>query len=166
MDGVKKTHSADGVPAAPRFRRSPDGRLHLLSPSGPIAVRLQQCFPWSDPNRFYSLRNDDDEEVALIEDPSVLDLESRQALDEALREAGFVLEVVRVLDVDEEIEIRHWTVETRQGPRTFQTHRDAWPRDLPGGGMLIRDVAGDLYHLANPKTMDKRTRELLWSFVD
>jgi hypothetical protein len=34
------------------------------------------------------------------------------------------------------------------------------------GGLLIRDVAGDLYHLAEPAKLDKRSRELLWAFVD
>ena len=34
------------------------------------------------------------------------------------------------------------------------------------GGILIRDVAGDLYGLAAPGSMDKRSRELFWAFVD
>ena len=83
-----------------------------------------------------------------------------------MAEAGFVLEVTRVLDIEEEVEIRQWTVETRQGKRAFQTHLDDWPRVLPGGGLLIRDVAGDLYRLGDPKQMDRASRELLWAFVD
>jgi hypothetical protein len=71
-----------------------------------------------------------------------------------------------VLDIDEEIEIRQWTVETKQGNRSFQTHLDDWPRVLPSGGLLIRDVAGDLYRLADPSTLDKKSRALLWAFVD
>jgi len=31
---------------------------------------------------------------------------------------------------------------------------------------LIRDVAGGLYHLADPAALDKRSRALLWAFVD
>ena len=92
--------------------------------------------------------------------------ESRHALEQALAEAGFVLEVVRVLDIEEEVEIRQWTVETVHGRRSFQTHLDDWPRVLPRGGLLIRDVAGDLYRLAAPQKMDRRSRELLWAFVD
>jgi hypothetical protein len=52
------------------------------------------------------------------------------------------------------------------GNRSFQTHLDDWPRVLPGGGLLIRDVAGDLYRLADPKRLDKKSRALLWAFVD
>ena len=31
---------------------------------------------------------------------------------------------------------------------------------------LIRDVAGGLYHLADPAALDKRSRALPWAFVD
>lgn len=143
-----------------------DGRLVAVLGRRTVPVKLRQCFPWSEPSRHVSLRDADDREVALIADPATLDAESRQALELALAEAGFVLEVTRVLEIEEEIEIRQWSVETQQGPRMFQTHLDDWPRTLPGGGLLIRDVAGDLYRLADPATMDRKSRALLWAFVD
>ena len=151
---------------APTLRISPDGRLVVLVNDEPVPVRLRQCFPWSEPRLHLSLRNDEDREVAIVDDPAELDAESREALEHALAEAGFVLEVTRVLDIDEEVEIRQWTVDTRQGRRSFQTHLDDWPRTLPNGGLLIRDVAGDLYRLATPSSMDAKSRELLWAFVD
>ncbi len=91
---------------------------------------------------------------------------ARRVLEEALAAAGFVFEVTRVTTIEEEVEIRHWRVDTRQGPRSFQTRLDAWPRVLPHGGLLIRDVAGDLYHLADPGALDPQSRALLWAFVD
>ena len=148
------------------LHRGDDGRLVAVIDGDPVSVKLRQCFPWSEPHRFLSLRNDEDEEIALVEDPAALDDESREALERALAEAGFVLDVTRVLSIDEEVEIRHWTVETAQGGRTFQTHLDEWPRVLPGGGLLVRDVAGDLYRLLAPERMDAHSRELLWVFVD
>ena len=143
-----------------------DGRLVAVVGERTVPVKLRQCFPWSEPTRHISLRDTEDKEVALIDAPASLDAESRQALELALAEAGFVLEVTRVLEIEEEIEIRQWTVETQQGDRSFQTHLDDWPRMLPGGGLLIRDVAGDLYRLADPKRLDKKSRALLWAFVD
>jgi hypothetical protein len=148
------------------LRTSPDGRLLARIGGKWVTVRLRQCFPWSEPGRHVSLRDDADEELALVEDPTALAPESRRALERAIAEAGFVLEVTRVLDVKEEVEIRQWTVETKHGKRSFQTHLDDWPRVLPVGGLLIRDVAGDLYRLPAPQTLDARSRELLWAFVD
>lgn len=148
------------------LRSAGDGRLVAMVGGSPVTVRVRQCFPWSEPRRHLSLRDAEDREIAHVEDPMQLDSESRRALEQALDEAGFVLDVTRVISIDEEVEIRQWTIETRQGRRSFQTHLDDWPRTLPGGGLLIRDVAGDLYRLAAPKQMDKKSRELLWPFVD
>jgi Domain of unknown function (DUF1854) len=148
------------------LRSSNDGRLVALVDGEPVAVRLRQCFPWSEPDRHLSLRDAEDNEIALVRDPAELDPESRDALERAIAEAGFVLEVTRVLSIEEEVEIRQWVVETRQGRRSFQTHLDDWPRALPSGGLLIRDVGGDLYRLAAAQVLDRRSRDLLWAFVD
>ena len=150
---VRLTHRADGTLCATRG-------------TGQQPVVVRPCFPWSEPQRFISLRDDGNAEVALVKDPAELDAASRQALERAMAEAGFLLEVTRVLSVEEEVEIRHWQVLTRQGPRSFQTRLDDWPRSLPGGGFLIRDVGGDLYHLPPPAQLDPKSRELLWAFVD
>jgi hypothetical protein len=151
---------------SPKLRTGVDGRLFAILDDEAVGVRLRQCFPWSEPHRHLSLRDDDECEVVFIEDPSRLEDESRRAIEHALAVAGFVLQVTRVIDIDEEVEIRHWTVETAHGRRSFQTPLDYWPRVLPGGALLIRDVAGDLYRLPEPSDLDYRSRELLWAFVD
>jgi hypothetical protein len=151
--------------AAIRLRTASDGRLIAFTERGSVSVRVRQCFPWSEPHRHLSLRDIEDREVALIEDPATLGTVSREALERALAEAGFVLEVTRVVSIEEEVEIRQWEVETRHGDRSFQTHLDDWPRQLPGGGLLIKDVAGDLYRLTVTE-LDKHSRDLLWAFVD
>jgi len=168
MSTALKAHLAlrglDGAEFA--LRHAGDGRLVAVISGRTVDVRLRQAFPWSEPDRFLSLRDADDREMALVEDPAELDGESRQALERALEEAGFVLRVERVVDIDEEVEIRQWTVDTVSGRRLFQTHLDDWPRVLSDGGLLIRDVAGDLYRLPDPTGLDRKSRELLWAFVD
>jgi len=149
-----------------RLERRRDGQLWLTRDGRGCAVRIARCFPWSARSRFISLRDDERREVLLVEDPAALDTASRETLEDALVEADFVLEVVRILEIDEEIEIRCYDVETRQGRRTFQTRRDDWPRIVPGGGVLIRDVAGDLYYIARPAALDAASRALLEVFVD
>ena len=148
------------------LERRADGQLWATRDGEERTVRVRRCFPWSEPGRLLSLRDHDDEEVALVVDPTTLDARSRASLEEALVEAGFVLHVTRVRQIEEEVEIRRWHVETREGPRRFVTRLDDWPRALPGGGLLIRDVAGDLYQLADPARVDRESRALLWAFVD
>ena len=146
--------------------RSDDGQLWTEGTGGPAPVRVVRCFPWSEPGRYLSLRDADDEEVALVGDVAELKPDSRRALAYALLEAGFVLEIEAVLHVEEEIEIRTFEVRTRQGVRKFQTMRDEWPRDLPGGGLLIHDVGGDLYLLRDPEGLDPKSKKLLFAFLD
>jgi hypothetical protein len=148
------------------LERRADGRLWATRKGAARPVQVKRCFPWSEPGRYVSLRDDDEDEVAVVADPAALDDQSRAALAAELANAGFVFEVTGVLEIEEEVEIRHWRVMTRQGERQFQTRLDDWPLELPGGGLLIRDVAGDLYRLEDPRTLDRTSRRLLWAFVD
>ncbi len=153
-----------------RVWRGNDGQLWAQSPNAtdgePRAVRVCRLFPWSHPTHYVSLRDGDDEEVSLVRQPADLDAASREALEVALAEAGFVMEIEAILSVEEEIEIRTFVVETAQGRRTFQTERDEWPGELEGGGLLIRDVAGDLYAVRHPDQLDALSQKLLWVFID
>ena len=149
-----------------RLERGSDGQLWARRGGSARAVRVTRCFPWSEPGRYLSLRDGEDEEVALIHDLAELGPDSRRALAESLIEAGFLLQVESVEKVEEEIEIRTFRVRTRQGVRSFQTLRDEWPRQMPGGGLLIRDVVGDLYFIPSPASLDQKSRKLLWPFLD
>ncbi len=150
----------------PMLERRVDGRLWVRVNGTEEPVRVHRCFPWSEPARFLSLRDGENREVAMVADMGDLDQDSREALEAALVEAGFVLKVTRIRAVDEEVEIRSWKVETEQGSRSFQTKLDDWPLTVPGGGIVIRDVSGDLYHVAEPEALDEKSRVWLWAFVD
>ena len=162
-------------PEAPEPIREPDrlrlewraDGLHVIDDDGTHrSVTARRCFPWSAPGTHVSLRDCEEEEVALVESVADLDEASREAVERALAESSFVMEIVRIDSIEEEFEIRAWNVRTRQGPRRFQTRRDEWPRELPGGGHLIRDVAGDVYRVADSGALDEQSRELLWAFMD
>ena len=148
------------------LERRGDGQLWAILNGASRPVRVHRCFPWSEPDQFLSLRDQENQEVALVTHLGELGEESREALAASLLEAGFVLRVTSIVEVDEEIEIRSWKVETEQGPRSFQTKLDDWPWEVPGGGIVIRDVAGDLYFVANPEAMDEKSKKWLWAFVD
>jgi hypothetical protein len=148
------------------LERGADGRLRAHSGDEQSIVHVQRCFPWSEPGQFISLRDDDGEEFALVADLAELDESARAVLQEVLAEAGFIFDVESVLELEEEVELRNWQVLTNQGARQFQTRLDDWPRKLPDGGLLIRDVTGDFYRVADPAKLDRKSRALLWAFVD
>lgn len=142
-----------------------DGRLWVSRKGDEWTVRVTRCFPWSKPDRYVSLRDNEENEVVLVVSLTDLKEESRQAVEKALAEAGFVLDIVKVLDITEDFEIRSWEVITRQGPRKFQTALDDWPHVVPGGGLVIRDISGDLFFIDDPDTLDESSRKMLWAFI-
>ncbi len=167
MIAVRETPGRRATPSPElTLAHGSDGFLVATRHGTSRSVRVRLTFPWSEPTRLVSLRDDDDTEFALVRDAADLDPASRAALEQALEQAGFVFGITQVLAVDEEVEVRHWRVTTRQGERRFQTRLDDWPRTLPAGGLLIRDVGGDLYHIPEPEELDNRSRDLLWAFVD
>ncbi len=149
-----------------RLERRSDGQLWASSGNTLCPVWVRRCFPWAAPGRFVSLRDRDEVEVALVRSLKDLDPTSRAALQGVLVESGFVLEIEAIDAVEDEIEIRTFHVRTRQGKRRFQTLRDEWPRELPGGALLLRDVAGDLYVVRDPGSLDRASQRRFWAFVD
>jgi len=148
------------------LRLDDHGRLLLVDGEECTPVRVQLCFPWTEPARYFSLRDAEDKEVFFVEDPSRLDVPSREALLEAVQRTRFVFEVEKVIEVKLEHELRLWQVETDQGARRFQTKLDDWPRRIHGDNWLIRDVGGDLYLFWQLSEMDEKSRLILSAYLD
>ena len=163
----KKSELIEFTPCEPlRIKRLQNGQLVAGRGQNYKEVRIKPCFPWSCTNQYLSLRDRENQEVALIKDINELDIASRRIVEQELTEAGFVFEIVSVESLETEFEIRNWKVKTQQGTYTFQTELDEWPRLFPGKGVMIKDVAGNLYHIPDPKLLDKKSQKLLWAFID
>ena len=143
-----------------------DGQLWASVGQRAVPVKLRRCFPWSHPERYIALQTLENEELAFVSDPAELAAPSRAALCQALTEAAFVFQIRKVYSVEEDFELRCFVVETPQGRRAFQTALDAWPRETSDGGLLIEDVAGDVFRIDDPEALDPKSRALVWELVD
>ena len=162
----RRAHRAAQGSQPPTLKRGSDGRLCECGDGRSRPVTVTRCFPWSKPAQYLSLRDDEGKEVALVQNADELDPSSRAALMDALAEAGFILEVTAITSIDEEVEIRSWQVQTKQGVRTLQTRLDEWPLVLPGGGYLVQDVAGDLYRVPEVELLDAESQNVFWPYID
>lgn len=149
-----------------RLEANGNGIIYAVRDGKSTRVKPIPCFPWSDPSRHISLRDDENNEVALVGDLEGLDVGSRDALLGALAQTRFILEIEEIHSIDEEFEIRNWKVRTRQGPCTFQSKIQDWPRQLNRGGILVRDVSGNLFYVPDPASLDKKSHALIWPLVD
>jgi len=147
-----------------KFRE--DGHLQLLHGEQWALVNPKPCFPWSEPDRYISLRNEKHEELAFIADPQSLDSDSRDALERSLKPGFFTFEITRIHSLHSQFDLRIWDVDTKQGRRSFQVKLDDWPQSFPDGSMVIKDLSGDLFSIARPDSLDKQSQKLLWSFRD
>lgn len=128
-------------------------------------VQVKKCFPWSDKNEFLSLRDSDDKELYLVESLNDLDEESNLALCQYLKDIDFVLDIIDVISIKEEIELRRYHVKTQVGERVFQTKLDDWPNELEDSSFLIRDLAGDLYRLKSISILSKEGMKQFTNYV-
>src|SRR2546427_177715 len=133
---VRRRDAEEGRASAGELtlERGADGKLWALRGDAERVVWVRRCFPWSEPGRFVSLRDEDDNELALVSDPAELDRASRRVLEEAMAAAGFVFEVTRGMAIEEEVEIRHWRGGEPPGaPPVFNRRRPAARALCPGG---------------------------------
>jgi hypothetical protein len=158
------------IAALDLFRRS-DGRLAVREKkengeTEEIAVQAMSAFPWSRPLEYISIRDDKGREKALIEHIDRADENTRKLIIEELAGRNFMPKITAIESITPEMELFHWKVTTSAGPRSFLTGRHEYPRQLPGGKVLIKDVGNDLYIIENPKSFDPRSLKLLWVYLD
>jgi hypothetical protein len=128
-------------------------------------VFIKKCFPWSGPNRFLSLRDKDDNEICLIESFEDLDPETGAIIKRYLEIVEFVMEITHIRQIEEDLELRRYEVQTVQGDRTFQTELEAWPEVRTDGSILIKDVGGDLFRIKAVSNLDSKSQKILQTYV-
>jgi hypothetical protein len=151
--------------------RREDGRLVMKAPNdkGEIVdspVQIACCFPWSRGAEYISVRDDKGRELRLIEKLDMLETPQRRLVEEELSLRNFMPCVTSIDSITDELELFHWQVQTTVGPRGFLTNRGDYPRVLPNGHVLIKDVCNDQYVIPDPKKLDARSMKLLWVYLD
>ena len=154
-----------------RLYRRADGRLVLKQKNeagedAETPVQAVCAFPWTKPQEYISIRDDKGRELILIEAMKDLKDRVRQLIEEELGRWSFLPRITRIEAMTSEMELFRWKVETTAGPRDFLTHRHEYPRPLPGGQILLKDVCNDLYLIENPKDLDPKSYKILWAHLD
>jgi len=129
-------------------------------------VNVKQCFPWSHPEDYLSLRGNNGKEVAMIEKIDDLSIENREVLSSYLTLVKFVIEVTSVVKIEEDVELRIYTVRTKSGDRIFQTKLEDWPTVKSSGEVLIQDLSGDLFQITNIKSLDQGSLQMLSPYIN
>jgi hypothetical protein len=129
-------------------------------------VALRPCFPVSMDQRYLSVRDADGEEqpeLGVIEDWTLLAEADRQAVAEELGLYYFVPAIHRVHEVKDELGFLYWTVETNKGPRSFVMRNNViqHAREVSPGRWLLIDVNQARYEIPEIAALDRQSRKMV-----
>ena len=141
------------------------GRLFLLTEGREIEAHIKSCFPWSEDKQFFSIRDSEDNELVLLESLDDLDPENRSIFEEFRKMSNFIIRITSVNHVEEDVELRHFDVETNIGKKLFQTKLEDWPDIMDDGRILIKDLSGDLFLIEDLESMDRKSLKLLEPYI-
>lgn len=145
------------------FARHGDAlRLTLAGECCYLAVSAVRAFPLSEPLRFLSLRDGNDDEIGLLADAGALDPASRRLLEEDLDRRYMLPVITGVLRVVERFGTVEWHVATDRGARSFTTRnlRENVTQPAPTR-YLISDVDGNRYDIRDIAALDAASQKHL-----
>lgn len=128
-----------------KFKIDNDKKLFYLQKDSWLSVKLEPCFPLSNPESFFSIRTDKNEEVLLFEDVKTFSKEDQKILNSYLSFKNFQFNVVGIYSIEEDFGVRNFKVQTTIGDRSFQTELDEWPERSKDGTISISDLYGERF---------------------
>lgn len=140
------------------FRTVGVTRLTLQDECTYLRIIAARAFPLSDPDHYIGFLDGAGKDIGILVDPSHLDPESRQILDEELEKRYFVPVVERVISVKEEYGAVYWRVETDRGEKEFVVRnlRDNI-QELSSTRLLITDVDGNRFEFPDINRLDAKS---------
>jgi hypothetical protein len=137
-------------------------RLTIEGDRSYLTVRVSRAFPLSCSGGYIGFSDGKGRQIAVVDDLSVLDPESRRLVEEELRKRYFVARIERVDGVKEMFGVVQWKVQTDRGPREFLVRgmRES-VFDLENDRVLIVDVDGNRYELPGLHELDSKSRALV-----
>lgn len=132
----------------------PDGSIH--TPVVPV-----RALPLSQPDQFILFLDADENEIGIIEDIKQLNKADRNALEAELEKCYFIPKITQIHAIDGHFGVTQWEVETDRGPAHFDLRSRHDIRLLEDGRILIKDVDGVRYEIANFHRLDAHSIALL-----
>ena len=132
----------------------PDGSVH--APIEPV-----RTFPLTQPNQYISLLDAHKNELGLIEDINQLKEADRTILVEELEKCYFMPKITKIHALEGQFGVTQWDAETEVGSVSFDLRSRNDITALDSGRVLIKDVDGNRYEIANYHQLDPKSIALL-----
>ncbi len=126
----------------------------------------RRLFPISGLTKYISLLDSDGVEKAIIRNINSLMPQSRDVVNDCLKQYYLVPKISKVIDTCEKFGIIKWTVETERGIKTFEIrnrHHDI--KTLYDGRILVRDSDDNRYEIPDYTCLDKGSLKHLIAYI-
>jgi hypothetical protein len=142
------------------------GRLWMTAPDREKQrVNVRRAFPWSMPDQFISLRDQDGHELLLIESLDRLHVDQRSAVDASLAQSTFIPRIMAV----EKITITHgqqtWKITTDRGPIELRVQEREDVRPLTDRRLSVKDADGNVYEIEDLTALDSQSQAELSKLI-
>lgn len=124
-------------------------------------VRIRRAFPWTEPNRYVSIRSSEGKEILLIDDLAALDTQRRTFIDRELQRVSFVPRISKIHEIDTRFGLQKWSVQTDRGPIEFRVQEREDIRFLHDGRFRIKDADGNVYEMIRFDELDTASQRQL-----
>lgn len=154
-------------PAKVRLFYDPKGFLRAtIDDRTYLDVSIVRAFPLSHTDRYIGVLCGRLDELGIVEDPSELDEESRNAVEQELTRRYFVTYITQVEAVSEEFGATYWSIQTSRGRRSFVAKglRDNVSY-LGEGRILISDVDGNRYEIEDIAALDDESVSMIMRVI-
>lgn len=143
--------------------------VRLIMNDGTVAENLEprRLFPISDKDRYITLLDTAEHEVAIVKDVSSLDAGSRRALEDCFREYYLIPKITQVYEVSEKSGALTFRVMTDRGEISFRIRNRHSDIKMLGGSsrVVIRDSDDNRYEIPDYDALDRHSKICMFSYV-
>ena len=141
-------------------------RLEKADGESVSALEPKRLFPYTRPDEYVTLIDENMREVAVIRSMSELSEDSRRALDECMAEIYMIPKISRVVECVAKFGTLRFDVVTERGPIRFRIRNPHSDIKLLGKNRLMfRDSDDNRYEIPDVEKLDKHSRRKLFPYL-
>ena len=125
-------------------------------------LELHRMFPITGLTKYIALMDSEGNEIAVIRDINDLMPESREVVENCLREYYMIPRITKFIKMSERFKIWMWTAETDKGVCTFEIRNHLTAiKPLYDGRVLIKDANDNRYEIPDVSKLDKKSIKMI-----
>ena len=126
----------------------------------------KRLFPLNNKNKYITLLDEDQKEVAIIRDLNTLSPESRTVLEDALEGFYFLPKITKIYSCHEKFGLFTFDAMTDKGRIRFDMGNLHFNiKRLEGARILFRDMEDNRYEIPDYTKMDKKSFRLIYPYI-